>query len=267
MVVLRLRFSDGEIDLHPGELVIGRAATCSLRINDSTVSRRHARIVVTAEGATIEDLESRNGVTVNGMSLRAPTRLVAGDHLRIGDTELSVVNATRALAPTHDALRAVRVSVLPGAGPSLTDEVFQPTAPSAFLLGLAEKALALGRLEEAEWIVKKFAEEIDARLGAGQSVTPETLAQTARVAIELATATGGAAWIDWVFDLHRALGRLIDAETIAALHTLVRRLRYPATASLRAYHGSMMEGEATMTPAERFLVSRLEGLLDVARLH
>src|SRR5215471_18292267 len=54
------------LPLTDGEHLAGRDAECSLVIDGTTVSRRHARITVAHGTATIEDLDSTNGTHVNG---------------------------------------------------------------------------------------------------------------------------------------------------------------------------------------------------------
>jgi DNA-binding winged helix-turn-helix (wHTH) protein len=85
--------------LADGEYVAGRDAECSLVIDATTVSRRHARITVVSGTATIEDLESTNGTHVNGTRISVPTRLVPGNELALG-TELLRVRARSSSAPT-----------------------------------------------------------------------------------------------------------------------------------------------------------------------
>ncbi len=48
------------------------------------MSRRHARILVEHDRATIEDLGSKNGTFVRGQRISAPTPLAAGDVIRLG---------------------------------------------------------------------------------------------------------------------------------------------------------------------------------------
>jgi len=62
--------------LHEGANQIGRNATAEVCLDDSTVSRHHARIVVTPAGVTLEDLGSRNGTFVNGAQATSPVRSV-----------------------------------------------------------------------------------------------------------------------------------------------------------------------------------------------
>jgi len=90
----RLRFLLQEFDLPFGDTVIGRGEDCHITIFDGSISRRHARIIVTEERAMIEDLGSRNGCRVNGSYIKCPTLISNGDRIRIGTQEL-VFSETR----------------------------------------------------------------------------------------------------------------------------------------------------------------------------
>ncbi len=85
----RLALGDREMDLHPGEHVVGRDSSASLVVDDSTVSRRHARITVTRERVTVEDLGSKNGTFVRGRRIERPTALADGDEIRFGSVPLT----------------------------------------------------------------------------------------------------------------------------------------------------------------------------------
>lgn len=65
---------------HPvtGTTVIGRAAECTLRLDESGISRMHARLIPTGEGVQLEDLGSTNGSFINGK------RVLFGE-ARVGD--------------------------------------------------------------------------------------------------------------------------------------------------------------------------------------
>jgi DNA-binding winged helix-turn-helix (wHTH) protein len=78
------------LPLPDGEHIAGRDAECSLVIDGTTVSRRHARITVARGAATIEDLDSTNGTHVNGTRISAPTRLAPGDEFALGSEVLRV---------------------------------------------------------------------------------------------------------------------------------------------------------------------------------
>jgi diguanylate cyclase (GGDEF)-like protein len=64
-------------------LIIGRAATCDLRIDDSSLSRQHCRIHKANGAYFVEDLGSRNGTQVDGMLIRAPVMLQDGSLIQL----------------------------------------------------------------------------------------------------------------------------------------------------------------------------------------
>ena len=70
--------------LAPGERIVGRDPDADIRIDAATVSRRHARLVVTADGATLEDMGSKNGTFRTGAPVTTPVALVDGDSIGIG---------------------------------------------------------------------------------------------------------------------------------------------------------------------------------------
>jgi len=88
----KLRYANTELELPPGEFVIGRSSQCHLTIDDALVSRRHARIVLENGGLFIEDLGSRNGYRINGNETRDKTVLRHLDRVRIGNQDLVVVD-------------------------------------------------------------------------------------------------------------------------------------------------------------------------------
>jgi DNA-binding winged helix-turn-helix (wHTH) protein len=73
-----------EVALLPGENILGREGDGIILVKSSTVSRRHARIVIDAKGAFIEDLQSKNGTFVNDRPVTGPTPVAEGDQVRIG---------------------------------------------------------------------------------------------------------------------------------------------------------------------------------------
>ncbi|HYT33240.1 MAG TPA: FHA domain-containing serine/threonine-protein kinase [Thermoanaerobaculia bacterium] len=72
------------IPLPKGEHVIGRARNAPIRVNHKSISRRHARIIIGEDQATIEDLKSKNGTYLRGERLEAPAALTDGDSIRLG---------------------------------------------------------------------------------------------------------------------------------------------------------------------------------------
>jgi DNA-binding winged helix-turn-helix (wHTH) protein len=67
-----------------GENVIGRDPDLEVRLEGTTVSRRHARLVVTNEGTMLEDLGSKNGTFRGEDRVTEPVQLTNGDIIHIG---------------------------------------------------------------------------------------------------------------------------------------------------------------------------------------
>ena len=74
--------------LSEGVHVIGRGQDSSFRLPDTGVSRRHLEIRWDGQTATLSDLGSTNGTTVNGNPVQAPWQLSDGDVIRVGHSSL-----------------------------------------------------------------------------------------------------------------------------------------------------------------------------------
>jgi two-component system, cell cycle response regulator len=71
------------------ELTLGRASNVELRINDSGISRNHAKVSRDEMGAIfIEDLSSANGTHLNGDKLMLRQQLRDGDKITLGSTTI-----------------------------------------------------------------------------------------------------------------------------------------------------------------------------------
>jgi FHA domain/Transcriptional regulatory protein, C terminal len=80
----RLVSKRGEWILSEGATFVGRDRECAVRIDSPTLSRRHARIVLTHGQATVEDLGSKNGTQVNGQRIERPVQLKDSDQIQVG---------------------------------------------------------------------------------------------------------------------------------------------------------------------------------------
>jgi DNA-binding winged helix-turn-helix (wHTH) protein len=85
-----LLWAGRRIALYEGENVLGREHDAAAWIHVGSVSRRHARITVSGERATLEDLGSKNGTFLEGEPVTGPTDLADGDHVRMGSVEMVV---------------------------------------------------------------------------------------------------------------------------------------------------------------------------------
>ncbi|HXD67860.1 MAG TPA: FHA domain-containing protein [Solirubrobacteraceae bacterium] len=128
------------------QLAIGRAPSSDLLLDDPSVSRAHAEIVVDADGAMLQDAGSSYGTFVDGRRLSGPVALAHGMHLELGDCRLEV-------AERVDRAAAGRTMSVP-AGISLIVE--QPSVRRTRLRGQQNRkpklrsGWSLKRMEESE---------------------------------------------------------------------------------------------------------------------
>ncbi len=85
------------LDLHTGKqyqavlpAVIGRSRNADILLNDPGVSRRHARIEAWDNACKIVDLNSSNGVFVNGQRISSAAIVNTGDILGLGNSRLKI---------------------------------------------------------------------------------------------------------------------------------------------------------------------------------
>jgi DNA-binding winged helix-turn-helix (wHTH) protein len=78
-----VRGSDQILLLAP-ETVLGREPGLPGTVDDSSVSRRHARLSWDGASATLVDLDSKNGTFLRGTRIEGPVALEDGDEIRLG---------------------------------------------------------------------------------------------------------------------------------------------------------------------------------------
>lgn len=93
-VVFAVHSSSGTVQhqWRPDEapLIMGRGETAGLRIREDVFSREHARIQLNGDEIVLIDLDSRNGLKVNGLRVWQPTRLLDGDEISVADIVIRV---------------------------------------------------------------------------------------------------------------------------------------------------------------------------------
>ena len=75
--------SPREIELTEGTTVVGRSTTADLRIDSSELSRTHLSLTFVDGEYLIQDLNSSNGVYLNGVKIHSAT-LRDGDQIQVG---------------------------------------------------------------------------------------------------------------------------------------------------------------------------------------
>ena len=72
------------------EILIGRASSSDLVINDEFASSMHAKLVLVGEDWVLQDLNSTNGTFLDGKKLTTPATIRAGMNIRIGTTNFEL---------------------------------------------------------------------------------------------------------------------------------------------------------------------------------
>jgi len=98
---------DRHLVLPAGVHDIGRDPACTVWVEASGVSRRHARIHIdAAEGeATVEDLGSTNGTFLEGKRVERPSPLTDGDAIQLGAAKLVFRRAAGGTLPATERIR------------------------------------------------------------------------------------------------------------------------------------------------------------------
>jgi hypothetical protein len=70
------------------QFTLGRSRDCDIQIEDANVSRRHAEVRQEGSSYWIVDLDSTNGIEVNGRPVKR-AKLEPGDSFTVGETEVT----------------------------------------------------------------------------------------------------------------------------------------------------------------------------------
>ncbi len=237
--------------------LLGRARTCDIVINDARLSLRHARFFNSWRGMTVQDVSGTDGVRVNQQRFVGVREIQVGDWLSLGPLEVQV----RSL-PEQD--RPVERRPAPAGHERGAKPEDLPRGASvntfAILATVAAKFFLLRQGQEAERILRPPLEDLLARCERGACPASKDTELAVKLAVRLADETRDARWLDYVFRIFSALRRPLPASISEQLHVLVRQLPGTSLAGFRAYASVLRSSYAQFTPAEQFLVRRVEGL-------
>ncbi|HEX5656362.1 MAG TPA: FHA domain-containing protein, partial [Polyangiales bacterium] len=130
-------------------ITVGRQDGNTIRLTERNVSRQHARFVRDASGYRIEDLDSYNGISVNGVRIEKTSELKDGDRVGVGDYVIALrAEASTGTAATRANGRAASAQGF-GAPPPARLVMISAPAPGAEF-SMTKSAVSIGRLEELD---------------------------------------------------------------------------------------------------------------------
>jgi hypothetical protein len=176
-----LTLPDREVAMSAGERVLGRDVTCDIVVDDRSVSRNHAAIVVSTHSVIVRDLGSKNGTWVNGMRLATDRRLRHGDRLGLGAVVLPVRIVA---APSEDGY----------------DDGWL-----AIQAALLVKESSAGRTREADEILFRLAEAFEDRIASGDAFGVDVTDAALAAVIDYAAARARPGWTRWASAVHAKL--------------------------------------------------------------
>lgn len=238
-------------------MIIGRAETCDIVLTSALASRQHARLFVSADSVSIEDMGSRNGVLVNGSPIESIKKLAHGDTVILGDEHLTVVLLLPERGHTQ---REVRMAdTLVGEVQSDPEEATRRSHLLEVLGGVVDKQLALGHGAEAERLLSKQL-RLTLERAKLEGIDPVLNEQAARYAIKLGDVTKKSEWIVYAISIYHYQRRVMPVALVDELYSVLRRVRGVPVDVVRSYLSELRAKNKQLSPAERFALKRIEGL-------
>ena len=229
---LVLQRPDGEelvYALEQGRSVtLGRDAGNTIVLPSQFVSKRHALLSWTPRGVRIEDQDSANGLTVNGLTVHA-AQLSSGDVIQIGDQRMVFEVEGQAAAPSPAAGPA------PGSGSKGLRLVLAAVLTLLVMVGVLTAVYLFVLAPQAGPVAgETAARREDPSLPPDTKITPFDSPQAQ--AVEQRAVAARDRPVDWLYDegmLSYKNGRLLDA--------------------YRLLHGALLR-DATHEPSRRLLL-------------
>jgi hypothetical protein len=248
-VVLRVRGRD--VVLPEGRTIVGRSDACRIILDDPDVSRRHAGLDVTGGQISVADLDSANGVQVNGTRIRGGSRALRdGDVLSIGNSTLRVIirdlpgGVAELAHETHPQFLSESGS---GAGPS--SQRTRPTRVGGALdliFRVGEQALNAGQVGNAERVLRDHLHGMRDDAEHGTSTPNSTRIRATAFALRLAHETKNGEWFDYVVDLLRACRVPCSTELVDKLGHALARVDAVDAVKLQRYASELRSGTPTL---------------------
>ncbi len=271
-----MRFLLHEMDLAGPLVRIGRSDMCHITLDDALVSREHAVIRFAANGAFIRDLQSRNGVLVNGVRIEGEVTLRDRDRVRIGAQEMVFcVAADRQELPQPGRATGQMIlcqacavpyptnaSACPHCGaPQPSEEITRPHLDVrqnrdwalTLLAESVERALSTGDHGAAERAMSRSAAEIDMAAQARERLSERLIDLFATLGLRLAIETKQSRWMEWALSTLMQQALSPSAEVTERLDQALTQSLAPASQVLPSF-ASWWESRGGVTDGSQLKV-------------
>jgi hypothetical protein len=277
--VWHLLWRGRDLSLPEGTLVVGRAPSCHVFIQSVSISRTHASLHVLPTMIEVEDLNSANGVYVNGERVRGARTLTHGDRVLFGTEEMVLISERTSevgdMPGGIPAEESVPQDEAPGITPSAAPGVWlidpgpaeaEPQATTqkvdAFqqLGRLADRMLAMGRYAAATRILNEHMRGLLAAVRAGQQPLDSVFDRSCHYALKLAAAGRDGGWVDYVIELHLGPRRVLSSKTLGQLEGLLGSNIRVNLDLLRVYKDTMSRAASEGMPIDPTLLASIMAL-------
>lgn len=222
-----LRYGQLVIELAGKPISLGRSSSCDIVIDDDLASREHCRIALEGVRVILTDLDSTNGVLVNGGRVNKTVELYHGDTITIGTQQL-------VLQRQH---RAPRVTPALGELRSQVDDEIEESSLEAtgqgdiftILHGSAMTSLDAHDLTSAESSARSLFVAIRASLARARPLVPGVLDKAIEIGLAMAEHTSEVRWLEQILEVHTSARAAMSDRYLARFVAMMRALGRPRT--------------------------------------
>ena len=249
-----LRMTTRTIELLPGVTLLGRSPTCHIPVDDPQLSRRHASFTHGEGVLTVRNLTGTKRLLVNGLPIEGdePRPLQVGDQISVGSQEIEVCTLGDYRPSREPSQRLPRGSSPAGASDGA------PTLGK--LAEIANKCARLGQRRDAERILRPLLDGLLRYCRTGQAPLPEDVKLAIDLALGVTETAHGGEWISYAFALLTEVGLPPEQEVLERLYRIIPVTPGISMATYRGYVETLTRLQDRFTPAQRFLVRRVQGL-------
>jgi len=249
--------------------VIGRSTGCKIMLDDSEVSRRHARLVVRDGDLWLDDLASANGAFINEERVDGSSKLRADDTIRIGSQEFRVSRMTerprkakrkRFRTPYgQDQVRRASLDRLWDDEESSHQQVesTRRTTQLELMARAADQLFERKRSSDAATLLEPVLLKLLAGAKKGSMPAANEFDTAVCYAVRLASATRKGRWVEYVFALGAAVGRPLSAEQLDDVTMVLDRAEQVAAEPVANYLATLEDAGAVDGDNGRELIAGL----------